>query len=77
MNDIKKRLESDPSYTSLSDIVEDLKKVFKNGKSYYSVSIINIQLSSVIYSSTPHISMAQQKNIYQLLPIHYIFAANN
>ncbi|KAL4104933.1 hypothetical protein QTP88_020209 [Uroleucon formosanum] len=38
LNDIKQRLESDASYTSLFDIIGDLKKVFKNGKSYYSSS---------------------------------------
>jgi len=43
LNDINHRLESDTSYTSLIDVLKDMKKVFTNGKLYYSVSIVDIQ----------------------------------
>lgn len=35
LNNIKQRLESDESYTSLIDVLKDMKKVFTNGKLYY------------------------------------------
>ncbi|CAI6353098.1 unnamed protein product [Macrosiphum euphorbiae] len=36
LNNIKDRLEFDVSYTSVVDILKDMKRVLKNGKTYYS-----------------------------------------
>lgn len=40
LNDIKARLECDKSYTKIFDIIKDLKLVFSNATTYYSVSKI-------------------------------------
>lgn len=47
LNDIKNCLESN-SYSNIIDVVNDLKRVFSNAMSYYSVSSIKSQIAYYI-----------------------------
>ncbi|KAL5237764.1 hypothetical protein ACI65C_005174 [Semiaphis heraclei] len=66
LNDIKQRLESDASYTSLIDFIKDIKKVLKNGKLYYALSHpyyksayqLEISLDRMISSWIPTLDLA-------------------
>lgn len=72
LNDIKQRYISG-AYKSLVDVLKDIKTVFTNGKLYFCVSIIDIQILNV-YSSRP--KKLRTAAIY-IKNTHSIFNAKN